>query len=279
MIVPFARRIPLRQERYLGIFRRRVVQVASLVALHSSVLGFDLKWICNPVLSCHGCALSWFACPIGLFVHYAGYRVFPLMGTGFIVVVGATLGRFLCGWVCPLGLVQDALYKIPAPKIEMPEWTRSIKYMVLAVFVGLMPFLFGESTLLSFCRFCPSSALQVTIPALFTEGTAALGLMTILKLAILAVVLCLSVVNSRFFCRVLCPIWAMLAPFNLISWIRVGRKKECVSCSKCDAACPVQIEPLKRIARGLPANRHPDCLACRDCVSICSRERRAFTAH
>ena len=67
---PSAVRPPLR--------RRLAVQIAALLALHSS-WGPEVKWLCNPVLSCHSCALAWFACPIGVFVHYAGYRVFPLL--------------------------------------------------------------------------------------------------------------------------------------------------------------------------------------------------------
>lgn len=269
-----ARRFPFRQERFLGIFRRRIVQAVSLVALNSSFV-FDLKWICNPVLNCHGCALSWFACPIGILVHYSGYRIFPFMAVGFLVVVGAGVGRFLCGWVCPFGFLQDLLYKVPLRKIEMPKWTRWGKYAVLAVFVVLFPFLFGESTPLSFCRFCPTSALEVTIPGFFL-GEAVIGVTTAIKLTVLALVIGLSMLNSRFFCRVLCPIAALLTAFNSVSLVRVGRKKQCAACSRCNVACPVQAMPFSRIERGLPANRHPECIGCRDCVSVCSRERRSY---
>lgn len=271
-----ARRIPFRQERYLGLIRRRIVQGASLIALHSSFV-FDLKWICNPILSCHGCPLSWFACPVGILVHYAGYRVFPLMAAGWLLVVGAALGRFLCGWVCPAGLVQDLLYKIPTRKIELPRWTRAGKYATLAILVGLLPFLLGESTLFSFCRFCPSSALQVTIPALLREGAGGISLTTFVKLVVLGATVVFAVFNSRFFCRVLCPIAALMAPFNHVSFLRVGREKECSRCLRCNAACPVQIAPFERITKGLSANRHTECIGCRDCVSICSKERRSYS--
>ena len=65
----------------MAIAKRRVVQVLSLLALHSS-WGPELKWLCVPVLSCHSCALAWFACPVGVFVHYSAYGVFPYLAVG-----------------------------------------------------------------------------------------------------------------------------------------------------------------------------------------------------
>jgi ferredoxin-type protein NapH len=267
------RRQSFRTEGRLGIARRRIVQAVSLVALNSSV-AFDLKWICMPVLNCHGCALAWFACPIGVFVHYAGYRLFPLMAIGSILLVGAFVGRFLCGWVCPFGFLQDLLYKIPSRKIELPDWTRAVKYPVFAVTVVILPFFLGESTLLSFCRFCPASALQVTIPGFFTDGVAGIGIGTAAKLGILLAVLLVSIMHSRFFCRVLCPIAVVLAPFNYFSLVRVKKPQKCTSCTLCDAVCPMQVRPLGRAARGIPTNRHHDCVECRDCSAVCHDEAR-----
>jgi polyferredoxin len=262
-----------RQEGRLGIARRRIVQAASLVVLNSSFL-WDLKWICMPVFNCHGCALAWFACPVGVFVHYSGYHLFPLMAVGFILLVGGLVGRFLCGWVCPFGLLQDLLYKIPSRKIELPDWTRAVKYPVFAVSVVVLPFLLGESTMLSFCRFCPASAVQVTIPGFFTDGFAAIGLGTSVKLGVLLAVLLVSVMHSRFFCRVLCPIAVVLAPFNYFSLVRVKKPRKCTSCNLCDAVCPMQVGPLGRASRGIPTNRHHDCVECRDCSAVCHEDTR-----
>ena len=207
---------------------RRIVQAASLVALNSSWASGQAKWLCVPVMNCHSCALAWFACPIGVFIHYAGYRVFPFLALGTFLLAGVLLGRFLCGWVCPMGFLQDLLHKIPGRKIELPAWTASIKYVLLALTVVALPFFLGADTQWSFCRGCPVSAMQATIPGLLGGDGGGLPTRTIVKLAILAAVLLLAVLNRRVYCRVLCPIGAGLAIFNHFSFWRVKPAEGCI---------------------------------------------------
>ena len=249
---------------------RRATQLASLVALNSSWAGGQVKWLCVPVMNCHSCSLAWFACPIGVFIHYAGYRVFPFLALGTFVLAGVLLGRFLCGWVCPMGFLQDLLHKIPGRKIALPDWTRSIKYVLLGLTVVALPFLLGADTSWSFCRGCPVSAMQATIPGLLGgEGGGPLPLRTIVKLAILAGVLLLAVLNRRVYCRTLCPIGAGLAVFNHISFWKVKPVEGCVGCRKCDATCPTQCGPSPRMIAGVPASHAAECVACHDCRTGC----------
>jgi ferredoxin-type protein NapH len=249
--------------------KRRMVQSTALIALHSS-WGPELKWFCNPVLSCHSCVLAWFACPVGVLVHYAGLHVFPVLALGMILLLGALLGRLLCGWVCPFGFLQDMLYKLPTRKFHLPAWTSNIKYGVFAVMVLFLPFMLGSETLLSFCRFCPASALQVTIPNLLTGGVATVSTVTVIKLGILVMILALVIGSSRAFCRVLCPIGAMLAPLNYVAlWkIRVPTQS-CLDCKACREACPTQGMPAARIKQGVAPNRTLDCIVCHECQAAC----------
>jgi polyferredoxin len=222
------------------------------------------------VLSCHSCALSWFACPIGVFVHYAGYRVFPFFALGTVVLLAVFLGRMLCGWMCPFGLIQDWLQKIPSPKRRLPSSLTRIKYGVLLVTVLIIPFLLGAETPYSFCRVCPASALQVTLPNLVSGGVSALGGANILKLALLLAILGLTVVFSRFFCRVLCPLGALLAPFNAFSYFKVKVPPgDCVFCARCNRICPVDAQPAARIVRGEAPSRSPECIGCNECRTQC----------
>ncbi len=254
---------------------RRIVQAVSFVALNSSWAGGQVKWFCMPVMNCHSCSLAWFACPIGVWVHYAGYRVFPFLALGMVVLIGVLLGRFLCGWVCPMGFLQDLLYKIPGRKRSLPAWTKYVKYVLLALTVFLLPFLLGETTLWSYCRGCPVSAMQVTLPNLLGGGGGGLPLRTVVKLAILVAVLLLAVVSSRGFCRVLCPIGAMLAPFNHWSLWRVKPVEGCVGCKKCDSICPAECAPSPGMIDRQPPSRQAECVVCGDCRTRCPVRKRA----
>ena len=247
---------------------RRIVQSLSLIGLHAS-WGPQAKWICNPVLSCHSCALSWFACPIGVFVHYAGYHIFPFMAVGMVVLVGALAGRLLCGWVCPFGFLQDMLYKIRSPKVTLPEWTRYVKYGVLVVTVIAIPFLLGESTMWSFCRGCPAAAIQVGLPDWILGGFGALTPAQVARFGILAAVIGLAIVSLRGFCRMLCPIGAMMAPLNYVSGWAVAPLSPCRGCRQCDSVCPTDVRPSAMINRGLPPSRQLDCIVCHDCQTVC----------
>ena len=249
--------------------KRRIVQVAALALLHSAWWG-ELKWVCLPVLSCHSCALSWFACPIGVFVHYSGYHAFPYIALGTVLLVGVLLGRLLCGWVCPFGFLQDLLYRIPSPTFSLPTWTRWTKYVVLLAMVFALPFVLGEQTRLSFCRFCPASALQVTLPNMIGGGGLRLSAMTAAKLGVLVAVLLLAMCCTRSFCQLLCPIGALLAPLNWVSAWRVAPATDaCISCHKCDKACPTSVQPSSRILQGGPPSRSADCVTCHDCQRVC----------
>ncbi len=254
------------------MLKRHLTQFVSLILLHSS-WGPQAKWFCNPVLSCHSCWLSWFACPIGVFVHYSGYHLFPLLALGTVLLIGVIAGRLFCGWICPFGFIQDMLHKIKTPEITPPKWMFSIKYFILVITVFLIPWFLGEETLYTFCRICPSSALQVTVPNLFIAGFGTISTTNMVKLLFLVFILAAVVFSSRFFCKVFCPIGALMAPLNHFSFWKVGPpKKNCVSCGKCDKGCPADVHPSERFAEGEPANRALDCIVCHDCKTLCPRK-------
>ncbi len=252
-------------------------QLGFLGLLHSS-WGPELKWFCNPVLSCHSCALAWFACPVGVMIHYSANHLVPYLALGTLLLIGALAGRLLCGWVCPFGFLQDLLHRIPTPKITLPGWTAAIKYVVLVLMVGAFPFLWGEDTAAAFCRFCPASALEVTLPRL-VSGAGAWTAWTAIKVSCAALILLAVVFSRRAFCRVLCPIGALMAPFNLISFWKVRPPPAtCRSCLGCDAACPTDVQPSRRFLRDVPANRAMDCVVCHDCRAACDNRPRPGSA-
>ena len=111
--------------------------------LNLAGLGVKNHGICSPTYNCHGCPWSTFACPIGASAFQASIGQLPLYPISFMLLIGALAGRFVCGFLCPIGLFQDCMHKIPSQKIQIPKWTRFIKYAVLILLVFALPYFMG----------------------------------------------------------------------------------------------------------------------------------------
>ena len=239
-----------------------------------------LKRVCTPGLNCYSCPAAVASCPLGaLQLFLAGARhSLSLFVTGFLLTVGIVFGRLICGFVCPMGLLQDLLYKIKTPKLK-PRLlrVRYIKYAVLALFVFILP-LTVRSELSGlgspwFCEYiCPSGTIFGAWPLMaansFLRGL--IGARFVLKTALAAGIILASIVIFRFFCRVLCPLGAIYALFNRIAFIRMRCDEEkCVSCGKCREACRVRLDP--------PAQPNsPECVRCGDCVRACGMKALGY---
>ena len=103
------------------------------------------KAFCVPGLNCYSCPGALGACPIGSFQAVIASRdyKFTFYIVGFLMLMGAVFGRFVCGWLCPFGLVQDLLYKIPFVKklrrLPGDRFLKYLKYVILAGFVIILP--------------------------------------------------------------------------------------------------------------------------------------------
>ena len=95
--------------------------------------------VCVPGLNCYSCPAATGACPIGAFQAVVGSSKFKFSYyiTGFLILLGVTLGRFICGFLCPFGWFQDLLHKIPGKKFSTARLKplRYLKYIILVVFV------------------------------------------------------------------------------------------------------------------------------------------------
>ena len=116
------------------------------------------KTVCVPGLNCYSCPAASGACPIGAFQAVVGSSKFSFSYyiTGFLILLGVLLGRFICGFLCPFGWFQELLHKIPLPK-KKPSTKRLkpltyLKYLILLLTVTLPLILPGvlSGTLLAF---------------------------------------------------------------------------------------------------------------------------------
>ena len=101
------------------------------------------KYLCVPGLNCYSCPGAAGACPIGAFQAVVGSSKFRFSYyvTGILILLGVLLGRFICGFLCPFGWLQELLHKIPSPKLSTRRLKplRYIKYAVLLIMVVLLP--------------------------------------------------------------------------------------------------------------------------------------------
>jgi ferredoxin-type protein NapH len=231
---------------------------------------FQWHFICFPVLNCHSCPISIFACPLGVMGQFAGVGLFPLTVVGGIALAGLVAGRFLCGWACPFGLVQELLYKVPYVKFRIPRWTRFIKYGVLLGLVIGVPLVFSTNFPIYFCRLCPVATVESAIPWAIMNGTTDIVGLSV-RLVILFGVIILVMGHRRFFCKVICPLGACLAVFNRFAAVFPARNDNCIDCGVCNKVCPMETDGAKQ-RFGVYDNRVEECISCLECKKKCPTE-------
>ncbi len=234
-----------------------------------------LKNICVPGMNCYSCPGALGSCPIGSLQAVIGSHnfKFAFYVTGFLFLIGAVMGRFVCSFLCPFGLIQDLLFKIPFFKkiktFKSDRYLRKIKYIILAVFVILLPMfltdLLGQGAPY-FCKLiCPVGMLEGGLPLVILNKALreTVGFLYAAKGVILAVTVFLSIIIYRPFCKYICPLGAIYSLFNPISAFRykVDKSKctNCKVCAKiCDMACNPQINP-----------NSAECIRCGKCKTVC----------
>lgn len=268
---------------------QRVIQVAALVFFNGYAAGFQkgriftgkTKAICVPVLNCYSCPGALGACPIGsLQAALGGFgRHFPFYVLGMLMLFGIILGRVVCGFLCPFGLVQDLLHKIPVPKWKVPRKVdkpaRYIKYAVFLFLVILLPAFAVTGIGIAqpyFCKYlCPAGTLGGGIPLLLSNPQLreAAGFLFDWKLLVLGVILVASMFIHRPFCRYLCPLGAFYAVFNRFGFYQMHLDKErCVDCKKCERSCPMAVEVTRSAESGGCINSG-ECIRCGKCKAVC----------
>lgn len=262
---------------------RLFIQIAFTALTNGYVLGFlrgriytgPLKNLCVPGLNCYSCPGALGSCPIGSLQAVLGSRNYHVSFylLGFFMVIGSLFGRFVCGFLCPFGLVQDLLHRIPFPfkRKNLPGHRRLVflKYIVLAVMVIALPLLatdFLGQGKPWFCQYvCPSGTLLAGIPLTLANEPlrSALGFLFQWKVLLLVLFALGAVAYVRPFCKYVCPLGAVYGLFHPIAFYRFEvDEASCIHCGKCRNACPVDLEVWKE-----PNSR--ECIRCGECLKAC----------
>lgn len=243
--------------------------------LKRKIYAGKLKQFCVPGLNCYSCPGALGSCPIGAFQAVISSRnyQFSFYIIGFLMTVGALIGRIVCGFLCPFGLIQDLLYKIPFPfkRKSLPGHTYLIylKYIILAVFVIILPAtavnIIGQGDPW-FCKWiCPAGTLMGGIPlvSLNTSLQDSIGWLFNWKMFLLIIIILLSIVYYRPFCKYLCPLGAIYGLFNPISIYHYEiDAAKCTNCGLCEHTCKMSVAIEK-------TPNSPECIRCGECKQVC----------
>jgi len=240
----------------------------------------NLKVLCSPGLNCYSCPAAAVSCPIGAAQFFlAGVKSsISLYVTGFLMIIGVMFGRFICSYVCPMGLLQDLMYRIKTPKLVLRlRFLRYVKYVILVVFVVLLPMIAAhELTGLGqpwFCKYiCPSGTIFGAVPLLLVNDflQRLIGTQFVFKIIVAAGIVSAAVSIYRIFCRVLCPLGAIYALFNKISILHMHCDREkCLSCGSCSKECQLMITPASK-------PNDFECVRCGKCVNACKNKALTY---
>ena len=268
---------------------RRLIQLYSALLYNAHLKGFaegriytgPLKNLCVPGLNCYSCPGAVASCPLGALQNAvaasADRPAFYVVGV--LLLFSLLLGRVICGFLCPFGLLQELLHRIPTKKVQKSPLTRGLsrlKYAVLLLFVLGIPawFAFRRLPLPGFCKFiCPAGTLEGAVLLLLHPANDALrsmvGGLFWWKLTLLVLILAACVFVFRCFCRFLCPLGALYGLLAKLALLGVKLDGErCTHCGACLRLCPMDI---RRVG-------DRECVHCGSCIDICPVQAISFRA-
>ena len=168
------------------------------------------------------------------------------------IILTLVFGRIFCGFICPIGTLQELAYQLPTKKLKIVNKT-------LVVVLHLLFFLFF-----------------VLLGVFFSIGILTyLGVRDFFYLAagsvfffvFLAFVL-LSLVLYRPFCRFLCPYGLLLSLVSLTSVCKLRRTSRCTMCGKCENVCPTNEAGKTDLKQ--------ECYLCNRCRDVCPADALAY---
>jgi len=226
-----------------------------------------------------------------------------------LVALTVVLGRFFCGWVCPLGTLLDGTRWFGAGHFHARRFThrwQRAKYFLLGVIIisavfGLPlagwfdPFailmrgltyavdpLWGHGVTAGFAwlyQRAPPAITNVSEPIYaflkktvlpFQDVTFRFTGPVVVALAILLAVFALEFVQRRFWCRYVCPLGGLLALLSRRSLVRRLPVKGCKDCGVCGEICRMDAFDVE--GRLVPEA----CNLCMDCIDKCPHDRAKF---
>ncbi len=282
---------------------RRIIQLLSFIFFSAVIFNLGALPMLVPVLWTWGLQQNTVGDAFTA-IQFGFYEVmFPWLAFASFLLVGILLGKSLCGWICPFGLIQDLVDLIKRRKNDFSLRTHEsiiyVKYFILGITL-LISVSFSISKVMGvsssyeralgvftkapFTTLSPAETLFATLPTMVNEfrfavidtsfldmlaGIAVLPVLFWFQFAVLVAVLVLAAYVPRSWCRYFCPHGALMAILNKFSFIGLRRDPvKCVKggCRLCVQACPMRVPILD-----LPWEKfsHEECIYCMKCVDAC----------
>jgi polyferredoxin len=167
-----------------------------------------------------------------------------VIGLSIVLLLTFVFGRFFCGYLCPVGTVQEIAYHAPVPKINLRQKKvfMAVRVVFFIVFL-LMAFLLSASLLAWF-------GIRDFFYLSLTAGT-----------LVFIIIVLLSMTFYRPFCRLICPYGVLLSLGSWIGMFKLQRTDACIECKKCEKACPTD-EAKKDDGKA-------ECYLCGRCTDVC----------
>ncbi len=259
--------------------KRKLMQLYFALLFNANLKGFisgniykgSTKQFCAPGINCYSCPGAVAACPLGsLQGAFSADRSTLFYVGGILLLHCLMLGRMICGWLCPFGLVQELMYKIKTPKLKKSPVTRVLsllKYVILVFFVFVVPiaYAFKDMPFPAFCKYiCPAGTLEGGIGLLSNAVNESyfsmLGPLFTWKFMLMISILVGCVFIFRLFCRFICPLGALYGLFNKISVFGIKvEQHNCVNCGLCVKHCKMDVRHVN----------DAECISCGECIQVC----------
>ena len=300
------RRINLRDHKI--IITRRIVQIVAFVLINYIILEaiFSINLIALdafvkvlPILNSPRNPLSTGAGITEYIFFSMAQGIFPFLLIAIFFLVILLTNRWFCGWICPIGTIQDGCAAVPTKKKKIkPKWHKfllNLKYVIIII-LTILTFSLGVSKTVNYFFyleykqalgviadkpvgfFSLSEYLFVYFPhvitEIFTTGSleplfASVGAFIIFVFYLIVMIVSFWV--PRFYCRYLCPFAAIAASISDYSLLKLSRNPvKCVGksdCGVCEDVCPKQVSILSEPFEFYTGNG--ECNFCMKCKEKC----------
>ena len=168
-----------------------------------------------------------------------------ILGLVLFTILTFVVGRIFCGYLCPIGALQEIVYLIPIKKLKIKNKTLPIVFrMIFFVAFVVLAVIFSMDVLTFFGFY---DFFNLNINSIFFY--------------IFLVLLTTSIFVYRPFCRFFCPYGALLSLASIKGLFKLKRNANCVDCKKCEVICPTNEAGRNDLKQ--------ECFMCNRCKDVC----------